>query len=439
MKRVMVVGGMDPSGIAGISADIRALSSLGIAAAPVATGTVLETSERVEEIIPSDPKVVARAIGCVVDDGEPAAVKIGMLYSAACARVVAKELEDLECPVVVDPVLSASVGTRLGEPGLAEALVDHVFDVADLVTPNANELEALSGMKVKNLDAALFAANSLMLRGGPGAILVKGGHLKGKLAADLLVEPKRVTEFASPRLSIKGLRGLGCTYASLIAGHLAMGEGLRDSIGQAKDRLHSSLEHAQPVGKAVALNPMERVVAGSEKHRTVEELRAALPELLNALVPGLMPEVGNNIAYALWGATGLDDVCGLDSRIVLKGDRAATVGTPAFGASRHMGRVVLTAMEYDPAMRCVLNLRFSKETLDAAKKVGLTVASFDRKDEPKSAKTMAWGTAEAIKGKGLVPDVIWDSGGHGKEAMLRLLARNPADLVNKVRQIARWL
>ncbi|MFH0816119.1 MAG: bifunctional hydroxymethylpyrimidine kinase/phosphomethylpyrimidine kinase [Methanobacteriota archaeon] len=439
MKRVLVIGGLDPSGIAGISADIRALSTLDVIVAPVTTGIVLENSEKVDEIIPHDPRLVARAIRCAVDDGEPSAAKLGMLYSPECAKAVARELEDLECPIVVDPVLSASVGTRLADAGLPDALVEHVFSVADLVTPNARELEALSGMKVGNLQAAEKAANSLMIRGGPGAILVKGGHLRGKLAADLLVEPKRVTEFASPRLSLEGLRGLGCTYASLIAGYLAMGEGLRDSIGQAKDVLHTSLEMAQPIGSALALNPMNRVVSGSEKYKIMEEIRAALPELLNAFVPKLMPEVGNNLAYALWGATSVSDVCGLDSRIVLKGDRAASVGTPAFGASRHMSRVVLTTIQYDPAVRCVLNLKYSKEVVAAAKKVGLTEASFDRKDEPKSVKTMAWGTAKAIQDKGFVPDMIWDAGGHGKEAMVRLLGRNPADLVYKVRQIARWL
>ncbi len=135
----------------------------------------------------------------------------------------------------------------------------------------------------------------------------------------------------------------------------------------------------------------------------------------------------------------LTDVCGLDSRIVLKNGRPATVGTPAFGASKHMPRVVITAMQYDPAMRCAINLKYSKEAVDAAKKVGLTIAIFERKDEPKSVKTMVWGTAKAIQELGYVPDLIWDGGGHGKEAMLRLLGRNPADLVFKVREIARWL
>jgi hydroxymethylpyrimidine/phosphomethylpyrimidine kinase len=250
------------------------------------------------------------------------------------------------------------------------------------------------------------------------------------------VEPKRVTEFASPRLNFKGLRGLGCTYSSLIAGYLALGEGMRDSIGQAKDALHASLEHAQPIGSALALNPMNSVVSGSQRHRITEEMRAAIPELLRLLTPKLTPEVGSNIAYAMWGAAGIHDVCGLDSRIVMKGGRAATIGAPAFGASRHMARVALAAMEYDPAMRCVINLRQSKELVEAAKKVGLAVGSFDRGDEPKAVKTMSWGTAKTIQDKGFVPDLIWDAGGHGKEAMARLLGRNPADVVYKVGQIA---
>ncbi|MBI5001526.1 MAG: bifunctional hydroxymethylpyrimidine kinase/phosphomethylpyrimidine kinase [Euryarchaeota archaeon] len=436
MKRVLIIGGLDQSGIAGLGADMRSLGSLGMGCAPVATSIVLESSAKLDRIVPIEPDVIRDGIRAVLEDGEPNAVKLGMLYAKATTKTVSKELEDLECPIIVDPVLAASVGNPLAEEGMVQSLFDNILPIADLVTPNLRELQALSGNKAVTYSDAERAADKLLTEGGAGAVLVKGGHMKGKLAADILVEPRLVTEFAAPRLPLSHPRGLGCTYASLITGYIALGEELKDAVGHAKDRLHTSLEHAERLGSATVLNPIRSVVREAELYRITEQMRAAIPELLGILVPDLVPEVGVNAAYAIWGAKDMREVCTLDSRIILKGGIPSTMGSPAFGVSRHIARVVLTAMEYEPWARCAINVRYSESAVKAARRAKLSMSSFDRRDEPKNKRTMAWGTARAIESAGYIPDIIWDAGGHGKEAMMRVLGRNPADVLNKVERLA---
>ncbi|MEW5936991.1 MAG: bifunctional hydroxymethylpyrimidine kinase/phosphomethylpyrimidine kinase [Candidatus Thermoplasmatota archaeon] len=439
MIRVLLIGGIDPSGIAGLAADMRALSSLGINGAMVATCMVIENSRGVERTAPVAPADVRDALRAALGDGEPHAVKLGMLYGKEIARLVARELDALECPIVVDPVLTASIGMPLAEEGLEDAMVEHILPLADVVTPNAPELEALSGCRVRSYQDAEDAANHILERGGTGAVLVKGGHLRGRMATDLLVEPRKVSEFAAPRLSIARPRGLGCTYASLIAGYLALGEGLGSAVARSKDKLHASLECAEEIGEAQVINPLRIVVSEGERYRVGEEMRAALPELLLLLTPNLVPEVGVNIAYGIYGAKDFHDVCTLDSRIVLKGGRAATVGSPSFGAGSHVARTVLAVMAYDSTMRCAVNLRHSEPLLRAAKRARFSIGSFDRSAEPKGRKTMEWGTARAIEALGGIPDLIWDPGGMGKEPMARVLAQDPAALLQKVEKLSRAL
>ncbi|HUL39350.1 MAG TPA: thiamine-phosphate synthase family protein, partial [Methanomassiliicoccales archaeon] len=114
------------------------------------------------------------------------------------------------------------------------------------------------------------------------------------------------------------------------------------------------------------------------------------------------------------------------------GSGASRTGCSAFGSSRHVARIVLTAMRYDPEKRSALNLRYSEVNLRKLKSLGLKIGSFDRRKEPKGAKTMEWGTASAIERSGCVPDVIYDKGGVGKEPMIRVLGDCPANVLEKI-------
>ncbi|MEE9164440.1 MAG: thiamine-phosphate synthase family protein, partial [Thermoplasmata archaeon] len=228
------------------------------------------------------------------------------------------------------------------------------------------------------------------------------------------------------------LHGSGCAYASIIAGYLALGRGLSASVQAARKRVAAGFATAYGVGQGLRL-----INAGytEDRWQVWTAVRDTSEELLGFLDPDLIPEVGINLGYAVPAAEGLGDVCAITGRIVRVGTRAAAVGPPAFGASRHVARIILAAMEFDPARRSAMNLRYDARLVDRARGAGLTIGSFDRKNEPQDNKTMEWGTREAIRRAKAFPDLIYDRGGPEKVAMVRLLGDSPAEVVDRVRKV----
>jgi hydroxymethylpyrimidine/phosphomethylpyrimidine kinase len=149
-----------------------------------------------------------------------------------------------------------------------------------------------------------------------------------------------------------------------------------------------------------------------------------------------LPEIGTNLVFALPKATTADEVAALTGRIHRVCKHARVTGHVNFGASKYMARVVLATMTVDPDIRCAVNIKRSPEHVRMAREAGLVVASFERSMEPEGVpKDMEWGTLEAIRVTGGMPDVIEDAGGHCLEPVMRVLGRDPADVVDKVRRI----
>lgn len=174
----------------------------------------------------------------------------------------------------------------------------------------------------------------------------------------------------------------------------------------------------------------------AERYRVMKEVQTAVSMLEKCDgFPALIPEVGTNIGMALSGATSTEDIAAVQGRIV-RIDGAKVVGNVNFGASRHVAQVILAVMKFDENMRSAMNIKYSPDILSACKKLGFSIASFDRKDEPKDVSTMEWGTSHAIEKFGSIPDVIYDLGGIGKEAMIRVLGRTATDVAKKAIGIA---
>jgi hydroxymethylpyrimidine kinase/phosphomethylpyrimidine kinase len=410
--RILCVAGLDPSGGAGLSADLRALEFLGLRCYPV---TSVITVQNTKDFIKSEPVpavTVEAQIDAAFAEEVPKAVKVGLTGNAETARMIARKLGDL--PMVVDPVFRSSTGFELADDDIIAAYKDALIPGTTVLTPNAHEAGVLSDMDVTDVETAKEACLAIS-EFGPKAILVKGGHFIRDKGTDVLYFNNEFHAFSGPELP-GDTRGTGCTYSSLIAGYLALGFEVIDAVRRAKSDMPIFLR-SRP-----SLTDEE-----TEVRLAVEN---AVSELVFLLPQELMAEVGNNIAYALDGARGPEGICSLDSRIILKGGRVVTLGKPVFGRDSHVGRVVLAAMTRFPDLRCAMNLRFSEYTLAGAEKAGLTVADFDRTEEPSETSSMSWGTSKAL-GQGRA-DLIFDRGSVGKEPMIRLLARDPEDLISKL-------
>ena len=246
--RVLAIAGSDSGGGAGIQADIKTITALGGYAASAITAITVQNTLGVSEVFLLPPALVTAQARAVLDDIGADAIKLGMLGSAAVVECVAALLADWpDIPVVLDPVMAAKGGAPLSDGPGVEALKSRLIPRAALLTPNAPEAAALTGLAVETLDAARRAAEAL-LRRGAAAVLLKGGHIAGERVIDLLATAHGETLFEGPRIETRHTHGTGCTLASACATGLAQGLPLTDAVARAWAYVAEAIRHAPGLG-----------------------------------------------------------------------------------------------------------------------------------------------------------------------------------------------
>ena len=245
----LTIAGSDSGGGAGIQADLKAFEAHGVFGMSVVTAVTAQNSHSVTGIHDIPVAVVAAQIDAVAEDFPVGAVKTGMLASPEIVAAVAEGIEQHSLgPVVVDPVMVSKSGDALLAPEAVVAVAERLIPLATLVTPNAHEAARLAGFDVRTLDDARRAADAI-LRLGPGAVLIKGGHLDGESeAVDVLMWADGESVFREARVDTPHTHGTGCTYASAIAANLARGLGLAEAVQRARSYLQQAILHAVPLG-----------------------------------------------------------------------------------------------------------------------------------------------------------------------------------------------
>ena len=248
--RLLVVAGSDSGGGAGIQADIKTATALGVYAATAITAVTVQDTLRVHAIHAVPASVVRAQIACVLADIGADAIKIGMLGSAAVvaavADILAKKARGI--PLVLDPVLASTSGTPLIEARAISVLKERLFPLATLLTPNIPEAEALAGVSVRDAAGMKRAAEKLRALGAK-AVLVKGGHGKGGTVKDVLVWTGGVESFLFPRIRTVHTHGTGCTLATAIACAIANGQSLPLAVGAAREFVQNALESRRKIGR----------------------------------------------------------------------------------------------------------------------------------------------------------------------------------------------
>ena len=233
--RVLSIAGSDSGGGAGIQADLKTFAALGCYGMTAITALTAQNTLGVGAIhgVPAD--MLKAQLSAVLDDIGVDAVKIGMLHAPEIVRVVAWALRHYRVQrVVLDPVMVATSGDRLIAPDTVQVLVDELFPLATLVTPNLDEAAMLLGRPIAHADELEGAARELLALGAP-AVLLKGGHLPGDEVTDLLVTGAGAAQrLSSPRIESRNTHGTGCTLSSAIAAHLALGEPLDRAVSLAR-------------------------------------------------------------------------------------------------------------------------------------------------------------------------------------------------------------
>jgi hydroxymethylpyrimidine/phosphomethylpyrimidine kinase len=248
MKTALTIAGSDSGGGAGIQADLKTFAAYGVYGTSAVTALTAQNTTGVTAVHTVPAEFVTAQIEAVASDFGCDAVKTGMLATSAIVEAVAAAAEDLELPnLVVDPVMIAKGGARLLAVDAIHALRAVLLRLARVVTPNVPEAEALAEMPVRNL-ADMRSAARKILRLGPSAVLVKGGHFPGTLIVDLLVEGTTEIEIAGPRIEGRHTHGTGCTLAAAIASGLALGHSLERAARDAREYVAGAMEHGIDLG-----------------------------------------------------------------------------------------------------------------------------------------------------------------------------------------------
>ena len=238
------IAGSDSSAGAGLQADLKTFGALGVYGLTAVTCVVAETPGKVSRLEPVSARIVREQINVLVKSFAIAAIKTGLLYSAEIVEAVAEELVGLvrnhRVPLVIDPVMVATSGDRLLEPKAVRLCEAKLFPLATLLTPNVDEAENLLGKKIKNRKEMERAVRALAEKYRV-PVLLKGGHLRGKSAVDLLCVDDEVSEFVAPFVRDVSTHGTGCTYSAAITAGLARGLALRGAIRRAKKFISSCL------------------------------------------------------------------------------------------------------------------------------------------------------------------------------------------------------
>ena len=234
------IAGSDSSAGAGIQADLKTFSALGVYGLTAVTCIVAEIPGKVSRIEAVSAKIVSEQIEVLAKSFPIAAIKTGLLCSAEIVSAVAKTILNLDkmsvprIPLVIDPVIVATSGDPLLEPAAIESYQKELFPLATLITPNLDEAERLVGTKINDRQSMHNAGRELQKRFGTG-IFLKGGHLAGERAVDLLFANGKVVEFSAPYVRGVATHGTGCTYSAAITAGLASGLSLEKAVGSGKE------------------------------------------------------------------------------------------------------------------------------------------------------------------------------------------------------------
>ena len=249
MKVVVTIAGSDSGGGAGIQADLRSISANGGFGASVLTAITAQNTQAVTMAEELGPQLIEAQFDAVFSDITVSAAKTGMLASTTVIQAVAGGLRKYSPPFyVLDPVMVSKTGYPLLQADAKSALSQELFPLATVITPNVYEAEALTGRQVRSLKEAEEAGRQL-LKDGPAAVLVKGGHLLTERATDLLVTPEGSEVVRGEWIDTRHTHGTGCTYSAAIATHLARGRPLLEAVLLAKDYVTEAIRSGLAIGR----------------------------------------------------------------------------------------------------------------------------------------------------------------------------------------------
>jgi hydroxymethylpyrimidine/phosphomethylpyrimidine kinase len=272
----LTIAGSDSGGCAGIQADIKTFSALGVFGASAITAITAQNTTEVRDVEILSPQLIRQQVEAVLDDIVIDVIKTGMLPSPEIIEVVAAIIDRYQPEtVIVDPVMVATSGARLADASIAAAFREKLYPRITLITPNITEAEALSGVNIRS-EKDFQQAAEVLLEQGCAAVLIKGGHLSNVCSTDILFrQSKEPVSFSSPHIDSSNLHGTGCSFSSAIAAYMALGKDLKAAIGAAKTYISFAILHGSGITTGKGYGPVNHFfnpqkLEGEKIEKTIE-------------------------------------------------------------------------------------------------------------------------------------------------------------------------
>ena len=248
-SKLLIIAGSDSSGGAGIQADIKTMTSLGSYAMTAITALTAQNTTGISSIIKVPSKEISRQIEYTSKDIKPDAIKIGMLHSAEVIDAVLKSLKKIKAKkIIFDPVMVTTSGAKLINQKAITKIRKNLIKNVELITPNIPEAEILSKIKIRSVDDMIYAAQKMIDMGAKN-VLLKGGHLQGKIITDIFLNKKEIKRFINKKIKTKNLHGTGCSLSSAIATYFSCGKTLKKSCELAINYVNHSIKTSPNYGK----------------------------------------------------------------------------------------------------------------------------------------------------------------------------------------------
>lgn len=426
MRTALTVAGSDSIGGAGIQADVKAMSVVGVHAATVITALTAQNTMGVNGILPVSEEFIKQQLEAVLKDSDIKAIKTGMLYSAEIVETVADILEDHEAPLIVDPVMVAGTGSSLMQDDLVNALRKKLLPICELVTPNKSEAEVLAKMKIRSKDDERLAAELIGKQGS--AVLMKGGHYNTPTVVDFLYLSSEFTKMEYPRLNKAG-HGSGCVLSSYITAHMAKGMDVANAVFKSREMIQDSISTQYVIGHGdMVVNPCVKE-GESEGFMILDALDSAASRILDIVPEELVPKSGMNIAMAMKNAAGPEQIAAIDKRLVVHNGMIRKGGPAKFGVAEGLSYVLMAVMQHYPDTRCIMSLSCTEDMLDVMEEVGMKAVPVGlAKDKIMES------TADVLMKCDELPDALVDKASK-KDRVIRLLAKDTADMLSKLEEI----
>ncbi len=441
--KALTIAGSDSSGGAGIQADIKTFSALGIYATTVITVLTAQNTKTVSDVFVTPPEFFKNQLLTTLEDIKPDIIKIGVLYDDSIIGIVYDILNPLKIPIVLDPVLVSGTGIKLLMDSSIDDFKKKIIPLSFVITPNLVEAETLIGDKISSEKEIIDAAYKIMNLGSNN-VVIKGGHdpNQKQKVLDILVEKENnnITKLYNDRLKIAETHGTGCNFSSSLASFLAKDYGIKESFFLANDYVKEGLMNVIKIGDGIGVtNPLVNLYANSAMYKVFTSLYKGvkvLEELKDFYL--LIPETKTNFVYSLENPKNMFDVAGVVGRITNIGTKVRSPNIVEFGASSHVSNTVISAYPYNHLIRSAINIKNSKKILGICK-TNFVCSEYSRSEEKPKNKdregfTISWGIKNAME-KSTKAEVVFHHGDHGKEPMIIIFGKNPFEIIDKVKII----